>query len=456
MANKDFKVKNGIDIQTPLPVSMGGTGQTSTTNTLNSLLPTQAGNNSKVLQTDGTNTLWYSLPAAYNRGSTGSRPGSPTAGDLYFNTDYNYFEQYTSLGWFPIAAAPGTPTGVTATNQGTGRAYNNGQMSVAFTPNTSAGYPSSFIVTPSPSTSPSTFTGTSSPVTVTGLASSTQYTYTVQATSAYGTSAASSASSGVTATTVPQAPSLSAAEGDSQAIITITPGATGGSAITQYTITSNPATTTQTTSNTTYTFTGLTNGTVYTFTATATNANGTSAASTASNSITAGSNSFESIATYTLTGNQSSISFNSIPSTYTHLQIRAVARTDRSADVTDSVNLRFNSDANSNYSDHFLSGNGSSVSGGATQTTSITGIIATSATSANSNVFGAGVVDILDYTNTNKYKTIRSIHGNAVNIVQMRSGNWRNNSVVSTITLFPNIGTNFVSGSRFALYGVRG
>jgi len=41
MANKDFKVKNGLDIQSPLPVSMGGTGQTSTTNTLNSLLPAQ-------------------------------------------------------------------------------------------------------------------------------------------------------------------------------------------------------------------------------------------------------------------------------------------------------------------------------------------------------------------------------------------------------------------------------
>jgi len=55
MANKDFKVKNGLDIQTPLPVSMGGTGQTSNTNTLNSLLPSQAGNNNKVLSTDGTN-----------------------------------------------------------------------------------------------------------------------------------------------------------------------------------------------------------------------------------------------------------------------------------------------------------------------------------------------------------------------------------------------------------------
>lgn len=61
MANKDFKVKNGLDIQTPLPVTMGGTGQTSTTNTLNSLLPPQSGNTNKVLQTDGTNTSWGSV-----------------------------------------------------------------------------------------------------------------------------------------------------------------------------------------------------------------------------------------------------------------------------------------------------------------------------------------------------------------------------------------------------------
>ena len=35
MANKDFKVKNGLDVSTPIPVSIGGTGQTSAENTLN-------------------------------------------------------------------------------------------------------------------------------------------------------------------------------------------------------------------------------------------------------------------------------------------------------------------------------------------------------------------------------------------------------------------------------------
>lgn len=58
MADKDFKVKSGLDLSVPLPVSMGGTGQTSTNNTLNSLLPAQAGNTSKFLQTNGTNVSW--------------------------------------------------------------------------------------------------------------------------------------------------------------------------------------------------------------------------------------------------------------------------------------------------------------------------------------------------------------------------------------------------------------
>lgn len=227
-----------------------------------------------------------SSSSSYPRGDDSSHPSSPTVGDLYYNTTYNYFESYTDNGWFPIAAPPGAPSSVTATNQPSGRAYNNGQASVAFSLNTNAGAPSSFIVTPTPTTSPSTFTGTSSPITVTGLASSTQYTYTVQATNPYGTSSASAASTGVTATTVPQAPTVSAVAGNGQAEISITPGATGGSSITEYTITSSPETTTQTTSSTSYTFTGLTNGTSYTFRATATNVNGTSDLSSQSSSIT--------------------------------------------------------------------------------------------------------------------------------------------------------------------------
>lgn len=223
------------------------------------------------------------------KGATADRPASPSIGDTFNNGTLGVEEIYTASGWVAKSSPAAIPVNVVATNQGTGRAYNNGQASVAFDAGSGGGLIADYVVTPSPATSPTTFTGSSSPITVTGLQSSTQYTYTVQGRNNFGTSLSSAASSGVTATTVPQAPTLSATgsiDGSGNATITITPGATGGSSITQYSIISNPATTTQTTSNTTYTFTGLTVNTAYTFTATATNANGTSLSSSASNSVT--------------------------------------------------------------------------------------------------------------------------------------------------------------------------
>jgi hypothetical protein len=453
MANKDFKVKNGIDIQAPLPVSMGGTGQTTTGNTLNALLPSQAGNSSKVLSTDGTNTTWVAQAVAYQRGGTASRPASPTAGDLYYNTDTNIFEQYTSSGWFAIAAAPGSPTGVTATNQGSGRAFNNGQASVAFTPATSGGAPSTFTITPTPTTSPATFTGSASPITVTGLASSTQYTYTATATSPYGTSAASSASAGVTATTVPQAPTIDSVvsnEGNS-AIITFTAGATGGAAISQYTITSSPSTTTQTTSSSPYTFTGLTLNTFYTFTITATNSNGTSAGTTSSSVeiVNPAVESMIPLFSTVLTASASSITFSNIPSTYNHLQIRF--STTNAA--TGGTFFRLNNDSSSIYSSHYLYANGSNMQAGAYGASSEMYVSNHGTTTPT-----VGIIDILDYANTNKFKTTRALAGNDTNggnnsALALWSGNYRNNAAVNSFTIFPS-GTNFSEHTSVSLYGM--
>jgi hypothetical protein len=466
MANKDFKVKNGLDIQTPLPVSMGGTGQTSNTNTLNSLLPSQAGNNNKVLSTDGTNPTWVAQATAYQRGGTASRPQAPTAGDLYYNTDTNIFEQYTSLGWFAIAVAPGAPTGVTATNQPTERAYNNGQMSVAFTPNTSAGAPSSFVVTPTPTTSPSTFTGTSSPITVTGLASSTQYTYVVAASSAYGTSSISSASSGVTATTVPQSPTVSAASSsETTAIITITPGSTGGSTITQYSIASSPATTTQTTSNTTYTFTGLTTGTSYTFTVTATNANGTSVSSAASNAIIPSvGGSWESIQTITSSSAFSSADFTSIPQTYKHLQLRCIMGGNTNATDTNYMFYKLNG-GTSYFYDRYGVNNGSAVSSIQTGQNEIAPALASYENSgAITYFYGALIIDLYDYTNTNKLPVAMSMAGGNLNSTSgyynaamegvglLTSGGA---SSINRITVYHQVG-DLKAHSKFALYGMKG
>lgn len=218
--------------------------------------------------------------------------------------------------------APDAPTIGTATDVGTSRAYNDGAATVTFTaPSYDGGLPvTSYTVTSSPGGF--TASGASSPLTVTGLASNTSYTFTVTATNAAGTSATSSASNSITATTVPQAPTIGTATGgNTSASITFTAGATGGKAVSTFTATSSPSSITGTSASSPISVTGLSNGTAYTFTITATNANGTSSASAASNSVTpAVPDGWYQIASTTWTSGN--ITFSSIPSTYKALVLR--------------------------------------------------------------------------------------------------------------------------------------
>jgi hypothetical protein len=180
---------------------------------------------------------------------------------------------------------PNPPTIVSATDVGTSRAYNNGAASVAFTPAASGAPATSYTVTSSPGSF--TGTGSSSPIVVAGLQSDTAYTFTVTGTNAAGTGEASSASSSVTATTVPQAPTIGAVNATAVGVVTVayTAGATGGKAVSAYTATSSPSSITGTGSSP-ISVSGLAQKTAYTFTVTATNANGVSAASSASSSVT--------------------------------------------------------------------------------------------------------------------------------------------------------------------------
>lgn len=170
---------------------------------------------------------------------------------------------------------------------------------------------------------------------------------------------------------------------------------------------------------------------------------------------------FESIATVSVAaGNTSStLSFTSIPGTYTHLQIRGIGRTNRStpADM-DSLALQFNSDTSSNYADHRLAGNGSSA--GATNDTSATtmSFFRLANTYVASTYMGAQVIDVLDYANTNKYKTVRALGGvdnNGSGQVALNSGLWRNTSAITSITLKPDVGSAFTEYTKFALYGIK-
>lgn len=181
----------------------------------------------------------------------------------------------------------------------------------------------------------------------------------------------------------------------------------------------------------------------------------------ASGATAAGS--FDLLSTQVLTGPQTSITFNIAgtgwDTTYQHLQIRFVARSTYGSFPVFDTGMRFNGDSGTNYSWHQLLGLGSGnpiSEGQANQTSMRCGVGA--ANSLGASIFGASVVDILDPFEANKFKTIRSFDGTMGsatngNYVMIHSGAWRNVASVTSLTLIDQYGGNFVSGSRFSLYG---
>jgi hypothetical protein len=164
---------------------------------------------------------------------------------------------------------------------------------------------------------------------------------------------------------------------------------------------------------------------------------------------------FYQIATTTAGGSTADVTFSSIPQDYTHLQLRMIIK--GHTGNTNNTRIQFNSDTATNYSWHYLRGTGSSVS--ATGVASELGMqIGNHPSTAVANAFAVFVVDILDYKNTNKFKTVKTLSGYDLNntdgVVLLNSGNWRSTSAVSTIRIFPGA-DSFGQYSSFQLYGVK-
>ena len=169
--------------------------------------------------------------------------------------------------------------------------------------------------------------------------------------------------------------------------------------------------------------------------------------------------SYESIVTITVgAGGSSTISFSSIPSTYKHLQIRCMGQTDRATVSFDGGKMTINSDSASNYSNHGLTGTGAAAGSGSFLGSYMQVPWVGFGTTTGSN-WGSCVIDILDYTNTNKFKTISALggaDGNGSGYVTFASGNWRSTSAITSVSLTPDGGTKFSQYSQFALYGIKG
>lgn len=154
-------------------------------------------------------------------------------------------------------------------------------------------------------------------------------------------------------------------------------------------------------------------------------------------------------------GGVNTVIFNDIPQTYKHLQLRVMAITPSTG--YHNFEIHINGDFNYNYATHQMQGNGATAFASGQSTTNrytFVGLM----NPTNGYPFAA-IVDLLDYTNTNKYKTMRSLAGannNAADIgarVGFGSGLWMNTSAITSITCG---GGDFGQYTRISLYGIKG
>jgi hypothetical protein len=229
-------------------------------------------------------------------GNTAARPANPVVGTVYYNGQLEIIEIYNGTAWVANSAPPAVPSIVSVTDVGTGLAYNTGgTLTVVVAPGSGGSTPLQYNAV----TSAGGFSTSSNSTTLslTGLTSNTSFVVAANAQNNFGTTVNSSPSSSTLVTTVPQTPIIGTATASTsvnEVTVTWTLGNNGGKAVSAITITpylngttAETSRTAETTSSTSYTFTEgqLTGGSNYTFKIKATNANGVSLESLASNSV---------------------------------------------------------------------------------------------------------------------------------------------------------------------------
>lgn len=159
---------------------------------------------------------------------------------------------------------------------------------------------------------------------------------------------------------------------------------------------------------------------------------------------------------FTLASAQTAVEFTNIPQDYTHLQIRLIARSTTSATSANSL-LQLNGNTGSNYAAHVMRGDGSATPTSAAYTSQTSVYTAEiPAATATAGIFGAAIIDILNYKSTAINKTIRQLHGNDRNgagAVVFASGLFYATPAAITSIKFTTTG-DFAANSSFALYGV--
>ena len=171
-----------------------------------------------------------------------------------------------------------------------------------------------------------------------------------------------------------------------------------------------------------------------------------------------GAGAYDLLETINITAEGSSFSFTGLDaySDYKHLQMRMVLGKADGDGRLNSFYLRFNSDGGTNYPSHQLTGTGSAVSANAFTNETLVRLTEVKSRNSGNGIFGAVVLDILDFSNTNKYKTVRYLGGGnntSESKVTLGSSAWLSTNAITRIDSFSSVvGT----GSRISLYGIKG
>jgi len=161
---------------------------------------------------------------------------------------------------------------------------------------------------------------------------------------------------------------------------------------------------------------------------------------------------------------QTSISFTSIPQTYSHLQIRYTIDSNRSSYTDDNFGLQINGySSNDQYMWHAIETNAgyvNAVAGSSGYNTDRIVFSPIPGTRSFSNLFcSSGIIDIHDYTSTTKYKTVKQISGIETNSsngesVWIGSGFMNvNTNAITSLTLISGYGDVLLG--TISLYGVK-
>lgn len=171
-------------------------------------------------------------------------------------------------------------------------------------------------------------------------------------------------------------------------------------------------------------------------------------------------NSFELISSSLISSPTGNFNLTNIPQTYKHLQVRITMRGDGSGQAFGGAFDFHPISGGSTYAQHYIKNSGTSVTSVGNSNLGIINFADMPAGGATSNIFGTVIMDILDYTSTTKNKTVRMLSGYMANTsycnIELRSGLWLETGVINDIRFRPYGVSNFVAGSRFSLYGIRG